>query len=101
MLSEFNVEAEVNQPSRPANFRTLIGVCVDDVVLQQNKAELTGLYAIARSELKDKYKLLVKKTRSYGFALQKNASDKKPLLKFIVNIKRTFSDGCSHLKTHS
>jgi len=40
------------------------------VVLQQNKAELIGLYAIAQSGLKDKYKLLVKKTRSYGFVLQ-------------------------------
>jgi len=39
MLSEFNVEAEVNQPSQPANFRTLIGVRVNGVVLQQNKAK--------------------------------------------------------------
>ena len=39
----------MNQPSQPANFRTLIGVMVDGVVLQQNKAELIGLYAIARS----------------------------------------------------
>jgi len=70
MLSEFNIEAEVNQPSQPANFRTLIGVWVDRVVLQQNKAELIALYAIARSGLNDKYKLLVKKTRSYRFALQ-------------------------------
>jgi len=45
----------------------------DGVVLQQNKAELIGLYAIARSGQKDKYKLLVKKTRSYRFALQKDA----------------------------
>jgi len=49
------------------------------VVLQQNKAELIGLYAIARSGLEDKYKLLAKKTRSYRFALQKNASDKNPI----------------------
>jgi hypothetical protein len=47
------------------------------VVLQQNKAELIGLYAIARSGLKDKHKLLVKKTRSYGFALQKNADGER------------------------
>jgi len=47
------------------------------VVLQQNKAEWIGLYAIARSGLKDKYKLLVQKTRSYGFALQKNAEENK------------------------
>ena len=32
--------AEVNQPSQPANFRTLIGVRVDGVVLQQEKTEL-------------------------------------------------------------
>jgi len=57
----------------------LIGVWVDGVVLQQNKAELIGLYAIARSGLKDKYKLPVQKTRSYRFALQKNASDKNPI----------------------
>jgi len=49
----------------------LIGVRVDGVVPQQNKAELIELYAIARSGLKDKYKLLVKKTRSYSFASQK------------------------------
>jgi hypothetical protein len=48
----------------------LIGVRVDGVVLQQNKAEVIALYAIARSGLKDKCKILVKKTRSYGFALQ-------------------------------
>jgi len=58
MLSEFNVEAEVNQPSQPANFRTLIGVRVDGVVLQQNKAELIGLNAIARSGPNDKYELV-------------------------------------------
>ncbi|MDX6710534.1 MAG: hypothetical protein QOH96_1550, partial [Blastocatellia bacterium] len=29
-----------------ANFRTLSGIRVDGVALQQNKAELTGLYAI-------------------------------------------------------
>jgi hypothetical protein len=46
-------------PSQPANFRTLIGVRVDGVVLQQNKAELIGLYAIARSGLKAKYKFPV------------------------------------------
>jgi hypothetical protein len=45
----------------------MIGVMVDGVVLQQNKAELIGLYAIARFGLKDKYKLLVKKIRSYSF----------------------------------
>jgi len=56
----------------------LIGVQVDGVVLQQNKTELIGPYAIARSGLNDKYKLLVKKTRSYGYALQKNA-DENPI----------------------
>ena len=61
----------MNQPSQPANFHTLIGVRVDGVVLQQNKAELIGLYAIAGSGLKDKYKLLVQKTRRYRFALQR------------------------------
>jgi hypothetical protein len=43
---------------------------VDGVVLQQIKAELIGLYAIAHPGLKAKYKLLAKKTRSYRFALQ-------------------------------
>ena len=39
-------------PSQPANFRTLIGVQVDGVVLQQDEAELIGLYSIARTGLK-------------------------------------------------
>ena len=67
----------MNLPSQPANFRILIGVRVDGMVLQQYKAELIALYAIARSGLKDKYKLLVQKTRSYGFALQKDAEENK------------------------
>ena len=62
-MSEFNVEAEINHPSQPANFRTLTGVLVDGVVLQQNKAESIELYAIARSGLKDKYKLLESKLK--------------------------------------
>ena len=103
MLSEFNVEAEINHPSQPANFRTLIGVWVDGVVLQQNKAELIGHYAIARSGLKDKYKFLVKKTRSYGFALLKNA-DENPISigqyvnRRIIRANSHFKEMCqSHL----
>src|SRR6266436_6107375 len=53
---------------------------------QQNKAELIGLYAIAPSGLKDKCKLPVKKTSSYSFASQKNASDKDPISTTIYHL---------------
>ena len=48
--------AEVNQPSKPANFRTLIGVRVDGVVLQLNPFRIT----ILNFELKARAALVLK-----------------------------------------